>query len=392
MGFAGAIEVFSRGSIVGWSGYMADGSWHPVQLQLRFRTRGSIDRADVYDRDGRTGFTFQVPIDIQTLDWSGYLDEFDCVVARCPNYPDAGEWLVPLYKSVLRSSNPDNRTALLAARLKEYRIAPKPDGRIAVFTMAYNEQPMLPLWARYYASQFGAKNLFVIDHGSSPPLIDLLPREVNVYRLPRDGFDHWFVVRLIAFMQRFLLEVYDSVVYVDADEFFCATPEALAGRSLSDFLLELASPVGIPTGYDLMHETETEGPFDPSIPLLEQRHYMYRNPHIDKPLIARVPLNWTPGFHSAAEGGQAIDGLYLLHLRWFDLDYALRKGDLYRKSEWNEFDIEHRLGEFERQGDAEIRQKFRTFNDVASRLHGSTFDPRERYTVVPDWMRNAIKI
>lgn len=40
----------------------------------------------------------------------------------------------------------------------------------------------------------------------------------------------------------------------------------------------------------------------------------------------------------------------------------------------------------------EIRQRFLSFSDVASRLRGSSFDPREHYTVVPDFMRHAITI
>ncbi|WP_256099685.1 glycosyltransferase family 2 protein [Mycobacterium gordonae] len=392
MGFQGAIEAVSRDTISGWAGYKVDGSWNPVQVQLRFRTRGSTDPAALQDRDGRTGFKFQVPLELQNLGWPEFLDEFDGVVARCPKYPDAGDWLVPLFKSVLSALDPDNRTGLLAARRKEYHTAPKADGRIAVFTMAYNEHLVLPLWARYYASHFGAENLFVIDHGSSPSYIDVLPAGVNVVRLPRDMFDNWLIARVVAFLQRFLLEAYDSVVYTDSDEFICATSEALAGRSFSKFLLELPGPVGITTGYDLMHDIATEGAFDTAIPLLEQRRFMSRNPAMDKPLVARVPLNWVPGFHTAAEGGQPIDGLYLLHLRWFDLDHALRKGGFYRESAWNDFDIEHRLAAYQRQGEQEIVQNFRKFSDVAAKLRHSVFDPQEQYTVVPDWMRKAINI
>lgn len=37
---------------------------------------------------------------------------------------------------------------------------------LAVFTMVYNEQRMLPVWVRYYRQQVGAENLFILDHGS----------------------------------------------------------------------------------------------------------------------------------------------------------------------------------------------------------------------------------
>ena len=120
MRFAGAIEIFNRGTIAGWAGYMVGGSWNPVELQLRFRTRGSMDpvalqNRHIQDLDGATGFTFQVAVELQKLAWPDFLDEFDCVVARCPRYPDAGEWHVPLYKTVLRPLYSENGIPFLAA-------------------------------------------------------------------------------------------------------------------------------------------------------------------------------------------------------------------------------------------------------------------------------------
>jgi hypothetical protein len=392
MSFEGAIEAFGRETISGWASYVIDGQHRPVQVVLRLRTRGTLSPTTILDRDGRTGFIYRLPPELHAMTWSDFLDDFEAVTARCSEHPEAREWRVPLFKSVLSPLNPDNRTTLLASRLREYQFEPKPGGSIAAFTIAYNEHLVLPIWARYYTAHFGAENLFVIDQGSDKPYEDLLPEGVNIVRLPRDMFDNWLIARIVAVFQRFLLESYESVLYTDSDEFVCATPEALAGHSLSEFLRALPRPVGITTGYDLIHDTATEKPFDPSRPLLSQRRFMHRQTMMDKPLISRIPLNWVPGFHNAAEGGERIQGLYMLHLRWFDLDHALVKGGFYRASQWSQFDVQHKLADYQRQGADEILARFRSFSEIGARLRDATFDPDQPNTVVPDWMSRAITI
>ena len=38
--------------------------------------------------------------------------------------------------------------------------------RIAAVTMAYNEPDFVGLWAAHYGAEVGARNCFVVDHGS----------------------------------------------------------------------------------------------------------------------------------------------------------------------------------------------------------------------------------
>jgi hypothetical protein len=193
-------------------------------------------------------------------------------------------------------------------------------------------------------------------------------------------------------MQRFLLESYESVLYSDSDEFVCAAPDALRGASLAEFLRSLKDAVGITNGYDQLHDIGSEPPYDPAHKLLDQRRVMRRQPSMDKPLISRLPLNWIPGFHAAVEGGIPVPGLYLLHLRWFDLDQALIKGGFYRKSSWSPYDVENSLAEYQREGETEIVARFRANLAIAADLRGKTFDATASHTVVPDWMRAAIAI
>jgi hypothetical protein len=289
--------------------------------------------------------------------------------------------------------DPKNATALLADRLQQYKTGPQPQGRIAALTIAYNEFVVLPLWARYYAKQFGAENLFIIDQGSDDLYNLLLPPGVNIIRVPRDMFDNWLIVRLVEFMQRFLLESYDAVLYTDSDEFVCASPDALQGRSLKQFLLQLPESVGVTKGYDLHHDLETEPAYDLSRPVLEQRRLIKYQPMMDKPVISRVPLNWIPGFHRAREGGVRIPGLYMLHLRWFDLDQALNKGARYRASKWEPSDVEKRIAEYQREEDVQVVSRFKGWSNSFSGVRrGAIFDENAQLTIVPDWMRQEISI
>ncbi len=389
MSFEGVIESFSRSTVAGWASYIDDGTRVFPELRLQFRSQPALVPSETVSRGERTGFVFRLPESFREMRWREFLDDFDAVIA---SYPGAGQWRVPFFKSVLAPLDPDNRTTLLAHRLREYQIAPKPDGRIAVFTIAYNEPLMVPLWAKYYAEKFGAENLYVIDQGSEMGYEDLVPKGVNIIRLPRDAFDNWLIARLVANLQRFLLESYETVIYSDSDEFICADPASLQGKSLSEHLRSLPTPVGITTGYNLVHDLATEGAYDPTRPLLSQRRFMHRMTTMDKPLITRIPLNWVPGFHNAAEGGVQVPGLYLLHLRWFDLDQALTKGSNYRNSSWSPFDVEHKLASYQREEEREIVSRFRGLSTSVSTLSDRAFNPSTKFTVVPDWMRTAIHV
>jgi hypothetical protein len=82
----------------------------------------------------------------------------------------------------------------------------------------------------------------------------------------------------------------------------------------------------------------------------------------------------------------------MLHLRWFDLDHALVKGGFYRDSQWSQFDVQHKLADYQRQGADEILARFQSFGEIGARLRDATFDPEQPNTVVPDWMSRAISV
>jgi len=394
MGFDGVVESVSQTRITPWASYDFPGEKAALRLILRFHKLGVLLPTSTRLRgDGLTGFTFVLPKQFQDLTWAEFIADFHGVQAEYEGPNGVERWIVPLYKSVLATLDPKNPTTLLVDRLKGYKRDPQPQGRIAALTIAYNEFVLLPLWVPYYAKHFGAENLFVIDQGSDETYNLTLPPGINIIRVPRDVFDNWLIMRLVATMQRFLLESYDSVLYTDSDEFVCGSPEALGGRSFRQFLLELEQPIGICRGYDLHHNVDREPSYDNSCPVLRQRRLIRYQPMMDKPVISRFPLNWVPGFHTAREGGARIPGLYMLHLRWFDLDEALNKGARYRRSKWDQADLETRIAEYQRDEDIQVINRFKGWtNSFAGIKEDAVFDANAEFTVVPDWMRQEISI
>jgi hypothetical protein len=393
MNFDGVVESVGQARVTGWACFDPQGIRVFPKLELRFHSRGRFAPTATPPRhDGLTGFVFQLPEEFQDLPWPEFLADFHGVFAEYETPEGIQRWNVPLFKSVMSGIDPNNKTGLLADRLNQYKMAPRPNGRIAVLTTVYNEPLMLPLWAKFYSKEFGAENLFVIDHESTTGVDFPLPEAVNIYRVPRDEGDSYLNLRMVSLIQRFLLETYDSVIYVDSDEFLCADPEVLAGRSLRQFLLELPDPIGMATGYNLHHNVVSEEAYDLDRPLLAQRRIIIRETMMDKPAVSRVPLNWCPGFHYAREGGTRVNGLYLLHLRWFDLNQALQKGSKYRDSKWSLNEISQGLAPYNRDEAEKIVDKFRGWSTMADRLGAADFDPQAQMTVVPSWMRSAIWI
>ncbi|EHH68513.1 glycosyltransferase family 2 protein [Gluconobacter morbifer] len=130
---------------------------------------------------------------------------------------------------------------------------------LAVVTMVYNEPALLPAWCRHYGAQVGAESCYVIDHGSS----DGTTRNcgaVNVRRIPRSPQDDERRTRSVGHFCESLLEWYESVIYVDVDEFLLADPALFP--SLTEFACATQAPVITATGFDVVHVLEQEEAFD----------------------------------------------------------------------------------------------------------------------------------
>ncbi len=192
--------------------------------------------------------------------------------------------------------------------------------RVAALTMAYNEPVWAPVWARYYASQVGAANCYMLDHGSTDGSTDGLP--IHVERLPRSPLDEDArAAQMAAFAGRLLMS-YDAVVHSDVDELVLADP--LRHADLRVFAAQGAEPVVTTAGLDLQHLPETEPGLDLARPIGEQRQWVRFSAAMCKPAFIRRPVMWQPGFHGS-DAAVVMGDLYLVHLRYADLGSGLRR-------------------------------------------------------------------
>ena len=185
--------------------------------------------------------------------------------------------------------------------------------KVAAITMVYNEAALLPVWARHYARQVGADHCYVVDHGSTEPII--LPPGVNTLRLPRSPHDDARRARFISGLAASLLGYYDWVLYTDVDELLLADPAEFA--DLQSFCGRAGADTINAIGLDIQHRPALEPPLDLVAPIGAQRGWVRFTSAMCKPVLTRTPIAWTPGFH-ASDQPIAFAGLFLFHLHWAD--------------------------------------------------------------------------
>ncbi|MFD8778370.1 class I SAM-dependent methyltransferase [Streptomyces sp. NPDC059916] len=200
--------------------------------------------------------------------------------------------------------------------------SPRPRPRCAVVTMVNNEAFFLPIWLDYYHRYFDADDVYVLDHDTTDGSTD------------RDGFVRipvhnpvtdwaWHRDMLQKQQHRLLAHGYDQVLVTDTDEI--VIPDPVYG-SLDDYLRQMTGEFVNCRGYEIIHDVGTEPAFDLQRPVLDQRQWWFRNPVYSKPLLARVPMDWSGGFHTRSDGRVLDDPrLFLVHLHRVDFDRCLER-------------------------------------------------------------------
>lgn len=198
--------------------------------------------------------------------------------------------------------------------------------RIAAVTMSYNEPVWAGVWARHYAGQVGVEHCLVLDHGSDDGSADGL--EVPVRRLARSPLDDAWRAAVVGDEVRRLLRRYDAVIHTDVDELLVADPARYSG--LAEFAAAVAAPVVTAIGLDLHHLPDAEpalevGPGARTAGAIgAQREWVRFSAAMCKPVLVRRAVEWAPGFHSC-DAPMVLDRLYLVHLRYADLEAGLRR-------------------------------------------------------------------
>jgi len=201
---------------------------------------------------------------------------------------------------------------------------------IAAVTMTYNEPEYLPVWMRYYSTQLGASNLFIIDHGSDDGSTSD-SCGANIIRIPRSAKDNQRRTDAVSTLCRFLLQWYDVVIHTDCDELAVADPAYYS--SLHDYCSTMSGDVITAIGLDVYHTQAEHHAVDLTMPILQQRRYVRFSSSMCKPVVIRKPVTWAAGFHSCEEKVH-FDRLFLFHLRYFDNDIGLKRLFRTRSMAW----------------------------------------------------------
>jgi hypothetical protein len=201
--------------------------------------------------------------------------------------------------------------------------------KIAVITMARNDEFFLNRWVKYYGGQFGEENLYIYLDGldQKPPAE---AGKANVTVVEKQGVK---VVDAEKCRLDFLSDRaaqlfaagYELVIGCDADEFLIV--DGRQGKTLTEYLSSLKIKTSVsPLGLDVGQHLHNDKPLDQSAPILPQRNYAQVNSRFTKTSIIAKPVRWGRGFHRVNGHNFHIDkNLYLLHLGNIDYDALVEK-------------------------------------------------------------------
>lgn len=251
---------------------------------------------------------------------------------------------------------------------------PKQRGR-AIITIVHNEALLFPIWLRYYTQFFDPADIYVLDNETS----DGSTRRDGFVRIPveQKRVDHAWMLRTIQDLQHELVGRYGLVMVTDVDEIVAPVPQI---GTLDQYLDRFDDEYVNCLGYEVLHMRDREAPLDLDRPILGQRRWWFAGDAYDKPAVATVPMEWTPGLHHRKDLETRIDpDLRLIHLHRMDYDICLARHRVRRRKEWAAEDMEHSWAAHNRIVDpAEFEEWFYTQN---------VFEgcPPRPEAIPPDW-------
>lgn len=196
--------------------------------------------------------------------------------------------------------------------------------KIAVITMARNDDFFLTKWIEYYGRELDEENLYIYLDGEDQPVPKNAGKS-NIIHVERVA-EHVVKAekRRLNFLSdraKELLNKYDIIIGVDADEFLLVDPKC--NKSLAQYLSEVSiSPSISGLGMDVGQDMELEKTLDKSGSFLEQRSYALLSSRYTKPSVISKPVNWGSGFHRVKGHNFKIDpNLYLFHFG--SVDYKM---------------------------------------------------------------------
>lgn len=196
--------------------------------------------------------------------------------------------------------------------------------KCAVFTIVKNENYFLPIWLKHYKKYFDNSDIYVLDHQSIDGSTNGL--DVNIELIINEfAFDHQWLVETVQNFQVKLLEKYESVLFVEADE-IVYTVEKPLNLVIDEFLNNKQLTVQSCISRELIQNLETEKPLNDDELIITNRNYWFEDGMYHKTLLSKVPLKWVLGFHSTTN--KTPDHTYnlrLCHLHRFDFEIMLKR-------------------------------------------------------------------
>jgi hypothetical protein len=208
--------------------------------------------------------------------------------------------------------------------------------RVAVITMARNDDFFLTRWIKYYGEQFNSENLYIYLDG----LDNIIPKNADnahITKLPHHDMSRAdgdkYRIGLISDLANKLLKEYDIVIGCDCDEFLAVDPNT--NMTLHEYLSQkkihtTLSGIGLDVGQHMKHEKT----LDKTKSFLSQRAFALLSTRYTKPVVINRPVRWGSGFHRIKNHNFHIDkNLYLLHFGAVDMKMLESKAAA-RGSDW----------------------------------------------------------
>jgi hypothetical protein len=195
--------------------------------------------------------------------------------------------------------------------------------KIAAITMARNDDFFLKRWIKYYGSQLGEDNLYIYLDGEDQNIPQNAGKATVIHCKRIPGQVVSAEKRRLAHLSQVageLLQTYDLVIGVDADEFLVVDPKC--GKSLKEYLSSIkTSPSVSGLGMDIGQHLQNELILDNERPFLEQREYAYLSSRYTKPSVISKAVQWGSGFHRVKGHNFRIDpNLFLFHFGSVDME------------------------------------------------------------------------
>jgi len=209
---------------------------------------------------------------------------------------------------------------------------------IGALTMVYKDYQFLARWYDYYGKQLGYENLFVFSHGNDPEH-RRIAANANVINVPRNPGMHLFDRRrwrMMSALASGMLEFYNWMIVSDVDEILVVDPDVAPGLVgyVAQTYADKKGPKNLsPLGIELIHLPEEEPlPIADDATVLSRRRIFRPSRNYSKPCLVGAPVVFGPGGHRNNLGRRHMpEGLYLIHLKYFDLPATKARAEAQEK-------------------------------------------------------------